>query len=72
MDKTLISGPVHEQKEREKGSLNLLIILLGILMLVGAMTYFIESGKFERYGRLVIPVSLLNNVRNYLDSSLLS
>jgi uncharacterized ion transporter superfamily protein YfcC len=72
MDKTLISGPVHEQKERKKGSLNLLIILLGILMLVGAMTYFIESGKFERYGTLVIPVSLLNNVRNYLDSSLLS
>lgn len=46
------SSPVGEKK-----SLNPLIILLGILLLAGAMTYFVESGQYERNGRLVIPGS---------------
>ncbi len=57
MDNSATSNPIPEKQEAEKGSLNPLIILLGILLLAGAMTYFIESGQFERNGRLVIPGS---------------
>ncbi|WP_102797957.1 YfcC family protein [Bowmanella denitrificans] len=41
----------------ERKTLNPLIILLGILLLAGAMTYFIESGRYARDGRLVVPGS---------------
>jgi len=57
MDKLLTSETIIEQKETENKSLNPLIILLGILLLAGAMTYFVESGQFDRDGRLVIPGS---------------
>jgi uncharacterized ion transporter superfamily protein YfcC len=57
MDKLSTANSVNAQKETEKSSLNPLIILLGILLLAGAMTYFVESGQFDRDGRLVIPGS---------------
>ncbi|MDF2177038.1 YfcC family protein [Aliiglaciecola sp. CAU 1673] len=53
-------GEIDSQqiKEAAKSStLNPLIILLGILLLAGAMTYFIESGRYERDGKLVVPGS---------------
>jgi len=57
MDNTATNNSIPEKNEAEKSSLNPLIILLGILLLAGAMTYFVESGQFERNGRLVIPGS---------------
>jgi len=36
---------------------NPIIILLGILLLATAMTYFIQSGSYERDGRIVVPNS---------------
>ncbi len=53
MDNSATSNPIPEKQEAEKGSLNPLISLLGIRLLAGAMTYFIESGQFERNGRIV-------------------
>ena len=41
--------------QKNKGHVNPIIVLLGILLLATAMTYFVESGTYERDGRLVIP-----------------
>ncbi len=40
-----------------KDTLNPIIILMGILLLAMALSYFVESGEYERDGRLVIPGS---------------
>lgn len=45
------------ERANERKTLNPLIILLGILVLAGAMSYFVESGRYERDGRLVVPGS---------------
>lgn len=37
--------------------MNPIVIMLGILLLATALTYIVESGEFERDGRLVIPGS---------------
>ncbi len=41
--------------EKEHKTMNPIIILLGILMLAMGMTYFIDSGSYERNGRIVVP-----------------
>ncbi len=41
----------------ERRTRNPLVVLLGILLLAGALTYFIDSGEYQRDGRLVIPGS---------------
>lgn len=41
--------------KKNNGHVNPIIVLLGILLLATAMTYFVESGSYERDGRLVIP-----------------
>lgn len=45
-----------DDDNRQKPS-NPLIILLGILLLATAMTYFVESGSYQRHGKNVIPDS---------------
>ncbi len=48
-------------KSTDTGSLakhvNPIIVMLGILVLATALTYFVKSGEFEREGRLVVPGS---------------
>jgi uncharacterized ion transporter superfamily protein YfcC len=41
----------------QKTPINPIIILLGILILAMFMTYFIDSGSYQRDGKLVIPGS---------------
>lgn len=41
--------------EKDSNTMNPIIILLGILMLAMCMTYFIDSGRYERTGSVVIP-----------------
>jgi uncharacterized ion transporter superfamily protein YfcC len=41
--------------EKELNTLNPIIILLGILMLAMCMTYFIDSGRYDRNGSIVVP-----------------
>lgn len=36
---------------------NPIIVLLGILMLAAALTYLVDSGSYQRDGRLVVPDS---------------
>ncbi len=43
---------------REKTT-NPIVILLGILLLAVVMTFFVESGSFERNGKLVVPDSFV-------------
>ena len=38
-------------------TINPLVILLGILLFAMGMTYFIQSGSYQRDGKLVIPGS---------------
>jgi uncharacterized ion transporter superfamily protein YfcC len=41
--------------EKEHKTMNPIIILLGILFLSMFMTYFIDSGSYERNGKIVVP-----------------
>lgn len=43
------------QQEKELNAMNPIIILLGILLLAMCMTYFIDSGSYERDGSIVVP-----------------
>jgi uncharacterized ion transporter superfamily protein YfcC len=45
------------QAGNEKKPLNPIIILLGILLLAMSLSYLVDSGEFERDGRLVVPGS---------------
>ena len=47
----------QSNQDDQHTSLNPLIILLGILVLATAMTYFIESGSYQRQGKNVVPDS---------------
>ena len=47
----------QSNQDDQHTSLNPLIILLGILVLATAMTYFIESGSYQRQGENVVPDS---------------
>jgi uncharacterized ion transporter superfamily protein YfcC len=49
------SHPNSNKFENEPKTMNPIIILLGILMLAMCMTYFIDSGRYERNGKTVIP-----------------
>lgn len=41
--------------DKESRGTSPVIVLLGILLLATALTYLVESGRFERDGRLVVP-----------------
>lgn len=48
----------HSQNEpKKRRTQNPIIILMGILFLAAAMTYFVDSGAYQREGRLVVPDS---------------
>jgi uncharacterized ion transporter superfamily protein YfcC len=47
----------NESTTTKKDSTNPIIILMGILFLAMLMTYGVESGSYEREGRMVIPGS---------------
>jgi len=36
---------------------NPIVVMIGILLLATALTYLVDSGRYERDGRLVIPGS---------------
>ncbi|MEQ9564119.1 MAG: hypothetical protein RLN69_16480, partial [Woeseiaceae bacterium] len=44
-----------EPTSKTGSHVNPIIVLLGILLLATAMTYCVDSGSYERDGRLVIP-----------------
>jgi len=44
-----------KKPEKESNTMNPIIILLGILMFAMCMTYFIDSGRYDRTGSVVIP-----------------
>ena len=46
---------MRDQRGGEGKPTNPVIVLLGILLLATAMTYFVESGSYQRDGRLVVP-----------------
>ncbi|WOJ92879.1 Na+/H+ antiporter NhaC family protein [Congregibacter variabilis] len=46
-----------ERLKDDKKALNPIIILLGILLLAMGLSYVLDSGEFERNGRLVVPGS---------------
>ncbi|SEL12857.1 Uncharacterized membrane protein YfcC, ion transporter superfamily [Colwellia chukchiensis] len=41
--------------KKERDTMNPIIILLGILLLAMAMTYVVDSGSYQRDGKLVVP-----------------
>lgn len=45
----------HKKPAKVRDTMNPIIILLGILMLAMCMTYFVDSGNYERNGKIVIP-----------------
>lgn len=55
---TIDSSRLHNHQHKpvkERDTMNPIIILLGILMLAMCMTYFIDSGSYERNGKIVVP-----------------
>ncbi len=57
-EKTIEVELNHQQPEpKKRRTQNPIIILLGILFLAAAMTYFVDSGSYQREGRLVVPDS---------------
>lgn len=45
------------QPHRTKASVNPIVILMGILVFAAALTYIIDSGSYQREGKLVVPGS---------------
>lgn len=43
------------EQPKKKGNLNPVIILLSVVVVAVLMTYFFDSGQFERNGKLIIP-----------------
>lgn len=53
---TIDTSHAHTVKPvKERDTMNPIIILFGILMLAMCMTYFIDSGRYERNGSIVVP-----------------
>jgi uncharacterized ion transporter superfamily protein YfcC len=48
---------VMEKEKRQRKHANPIIVLLSILLLASAMTYFVDSGSYQRQDGLVIPSS---------------
>ncbi|MGY8985508.1 MAG: YfcC family protein [Sphingomonadales bacterium] len=50
----MTTQPLSENETIKKKNINPIIILLGILILASALTYFVDSGSYQRDGKLVV------------------